>query len=459
MAVIKEQSSIDNVAFDAFHQKRPFVMPDIDLTIHTKDDDIDIPLVSDVRISRNFAKNITDVIFLEFIIPAGMFQARLYPNRENLEVTLNFNYNNKAIRRLNYKLIILTRNPEVNNSSSNTLNEAEQDTQEVHTIKAQCVDKLTLNLKNQYISGIYHNYDLTYLMRSLITYEIQAQGVTSKIMVYDLDNKEKIKNIFIKPFTKLIKLPYILHNESYGLYNNNVNMYFTKIRYGGEYKVYPAPANKEDPEWLFGTGENYDIEIYPLYDAARYDKEVKRPKLLIVSPSVKASGTNENDFFYQDGIFKLVISDVTFKDDEERNQYNTGATISLVKSKDIMNSDAYDIKDTNILYPDLDHNSLETLDDKPGTFDSVIDTDNDFNIFKYRSSINRNNYIMGVMKSGSFNPDFIYPGMPFKYIFEKDDVIVDTTGIIQSLEYYYDIANKTIVVNIIGLFKKIKEKI
>jgi hypothetical protein len=170
-------------------------------------------------------------------------------------------------------------------------------------------------------------------------------------------------------------------------------------------------------------------------------------------------GYNETDFFYQDGIFKLVINDVTFDDGDEKRQYNTGTTIAVTDSEDILKSPAYDIKNDEILYSDLAFNRLETINDKPHTFDTIIDTDNDFNIHKYRTAINRNDFILGVMKSGSFNPDFIYPGMPFKYIFEKDDIIKETTGIVQSLEYYYDIPNNTIVVSIIGLFKKIKETV
>ena len=49
--------------------------------------------------------------------------------------------------------------------------------------------------------------------------------------------------------------------------------------------------------------------------------------------------------------------------------------------------------------------------------------------------------------------------MPFKYIFEKDGVVKETTGTVQTLEYYYDISNNAVVVNIIGLFKKIKESL
>jgi len=456
MSIIKKQSSIDNVAFDVFSQNRPFIMPEIKLTLHTKEQDIPIDLVTDVRVSRNFAVNITDVIFLEFMITAGTFQEKIFPNREDLEVTINFNYDNKAIRRLNYKLLITTKNPEVNNSHTHKVDEGDQDTQDLYTIKAQCVDKLTLNLKNQYISGIYHNYDLKYFMRSLINYEILAQSVTHKIMVYDLDNKKKYKNIVVKPYTKLIKLPYILHNDMYGLYDNGVNIYFTKIRYGGEYKVYPSPANKKNPEYLFGTGDNYDIEIFPLYDTTRYDKDTKRHKLLVVSPSVKAMGVNENDFYYKDGVFKLTIADVTFSTDEEKRQYEIGTTLATTNSSDILVSDGYDIKDDKITYPDSDHNGLETLPNKPTTFDTIFDMDNDYNIHKYRSILNKNEVILGVMKTGSINPDFIFPGMSFKYVFDKDNVIKETTGIIQSVEYYYDIANKTTVVAIAALFKKIK---
>ena len=456
MAIIKKQSSIDNVAFDVFSQNRPFIMPDISLTLHTKDEDYPIDLVTDVRVSRNFAVNITDVIFLEFMITAGTFQEKIFPNREELEVTINFNYDNKAIRRLNYKLILITKNPEVNNSHGNKLDEGDQDAQDLYTIKAQCVDKLTLNLKNQYISGIYHGYDLKYFMRSLINYEISKQGVTHKIIVYDLDNTKTYKNIVVKPFTKLIKLPYILHNDMYGLYNNGVNIYFTKIRYGGEYKTYSAPPNKKNPEYLFGTGDNYDIEIFPLYDTGRYDNDTKRHKLLVVSPSVKEMGINENDFYYKDGIFKLTISDVTFKTDEEKRQYDVGTTLAITDSDDILVSDGYNIKDDKIEYPDGGHNRLETLPNKPATFDTILDMDNDYNIYKYRSILNKNEVILGIMKTGSLNPDFIFPGMSFKYIFDKDNVVKETTGIIQSVEYYYDIANKTTVVAIAALFKRIK---
>jgi len=458
MIKIKQQSNIDNVAFDVFNQPRHFIMPKITVTLHNKDDDYPIDLVTDVRVSRNFSTNITDVLFVEFMMPAGTYFKTIYPKRDDLEITLLFNYDNKAIRKLRYKFILLTENPDVNTSHSNKLDESEQDESDLLTIKGECVDKLTLNLKNQYISGIYHDMNLKQFMSTLINYEVKIHGVESKIMVYEPDNKDVYRNILIKPFTKLIKVPYILQKEMFGVYNNGINIYFTKIRYGGEYKVYNSGPNKDKPEWLFGTGENYDIEIFPLHDVTRYDKETLRPKLLIVSPSVKEMSTNDSDFFYQDGVFKLVISDITFKDSDEGDQYNIGKTIALTDTESILDSSGYDITNDDVLYSDKDHNSLETLTDKPETFDTVIDTDLDHNAYTYRSVVNRTEVIPGIMKLGKINPDFIYPGMPFKYIFDKDGLIAETTGIVQAVEYYYDIANKATVVAIAGLFRRIKEK-
>ena len=456
--IITKQSNIDNEALSILGQDRHFIMPTIKLTLHTKDDNIEIDLVSNIRISRNYNTNLTDVIHLEFLITAGTFNKRIYPNRDNIEVSISFNYADEALRILTYKFLLTTKKLTPHNSHDNKLDEADEDTQDLFTVRGQCVDKLTLNLKNKYISGIYHNHDLEYFIRSLFNYELSKLGVTYKVNIYSIDNKKVYKNILIKPFTKLIKIPYTLHNDMFGVYNTGINVYFTKIRYGGEYKTYSAPANKDKAEFLFGTGENYDVDIFPLADHTRYDKETKRTKLLLVSPSVKDMGTNENDFYYKDGVYKLVVSDVKFSDDTDKKRYNTGTTLAIVDGDMLKDTNTYNITNDKILYPDATTNSLESVDDKPATYDSIVDLDKDYNLYRYRTTISQHEHILGLVKFGNINPDFIYPGMPFKYIFEKDDKVIETTGIVQSVEYYYDIANKTIVTALACMFKRIKEK-
>ena len=458
-SLIKEQSNIDNEAISILEQKRYFIMPSIMLVIHTKDDDIEVQVVTNVRISRNFTTNLTDVIHLEFIIASGTFNSRIYPNRDNLEVSIIFSYEDKAVRVLTYKFLLSTDKANPHSSHDDGMNEGEQDAQQIFTIKGQCVDKLTLNLKNKYISGIYHDYDLAYFMKSLINYEMTKFNVSYKINVYDIDNNDTQKNIFIRPFTKLIKLPLLLQNDLYGVYNSGINIYFTKIRYGGEYPVGGAPTtpNLDDPEWLFGTGEEYDVEIYPLFDNTRFDKETKRPRLVLVSPSAKDIAKNQNDFFYKDGFFKLVVSDVTFKDSTANGRYDTGTTLSLTDSAKLKDTSSYDVTNDKIKYDDSTLNTLETIGDKPSTFDSIVDLGNDFNPYKYRSTLNQNEHMMGIIKVGNINPDFIYPGMPFNYVFEKDGVIVSTNGTVQSVEYFYDLPHKTVVTAIVGLFKRMQE--
>jgi len=456
MSIIKKQSSLDNEVVSVFEDKRLFVMPKIKVSIHTDEDDLEADLVNNIRISRNFNVNLTDIIYAEFMIPSGTFQKRLYPKRENLEISLIFNYDNKAMRVLRYKFILITKLKDNDTSQSNKLDEGELDTQDLVTVKGQCVDKLTLNLKNKYVSGIYHNYDLKYFLKSLLGYELNSLNINYKINIYDLDNTNVYKNILIPPLTKLIKLPYFLQNDLFGLYNNNANIYFTKIRYGGEYKnMLPPPT--DEPEFLFGTGEDYDIEIFPIHDYNRFDAESKRHKLLFISPSIKELGINEYDFYYRDGVYKIIAHDVSFKTETEDKKYDMGTTIADTEPDLFRDTATYDITNDQIFFQDQKTNKLETLSDKPATYDSVLDVSNDYNVYKYRSLINRGEGIIGIVKIGSINPDFIYPGMPFKYIFSKDGLNKETTGIVQSVEYFYDIANKTIMGAIIGMFKKIKE--
>jgi len=117
MPIIKPQQNIDNEAMSTFDQKRYFIMPKIKMFIHTKDDDLEIPFVTNIRISRNFNTNITDVIFIEFLTGLGMLTERIYKNRENLEVSIIFDYDKKAMRSLRYKFIVISDNPNRHSSS------------------------------------------------------------------------------------------------------------------------------------------------------------------------------------------------------------------------------------------------------------------------------------------------------------------------------------------------------
>lgn len=452
----RKLSLLDKEAMDIMKEAKPFTIPSITAILHTEDRDVNITHFINLRVESNFNSNITDLIYVEFTIGLGMFKELIFDNKDKLEMTLllendyiknakttSNGYKSKFNKNNRYKFILINSFKDSDKSSQDAFNPSELDKQEIVVIKGQLIDPLLIALKNIYISGCYHDIDLNTLVKSIFNRELSKVKVLGRPLSYrlnvvDFDNPEKYRNIKIDPFTKLIKLPYNLQNESYGLYNNGIGLYFTNMRETVKFK--------------------YDINIYSLFDFNLFNTLNKRSKLIFYNPRIEALGVNEYNFLYKHGIYKTIVTDIEFKEDLEKDRFKNGTGLIESFSTNSTNTDMFEITNDNISYFDNAAYSIINYNDEIVDYSSFNNTNLDANTYRHQTSINKNRGRIGVMKFPKINPENIYPYMPFKYVFLKDGKVMETTGTIQQVSYFYDYINKTSVVVVIGLFNMLNKK-
>jgi len=419
-------------------KSKHFIMPDYEFIIHTKEKDITIPHLLNIEVERNYSENVSDIIYVEFLIGLGFATKTLFENRDALEATIKLKYSNKKIFKRRFKLILITKLEDIYDSKVSKASENTLDKQDFATIRAQCVDDMVLILKNKYISGIFHNCDLKTLIKGIIAKQFKELNVDANVNIYDLDNKTKYENIIIDPFTKFVKLPYILQNTHYGLYKYGVNIYFTNL----------SETNKI----------KYDVDIFPVFDYTRYKKESKRSKLLLISPEDSNLSKNDFNFYYKNGIYKTLVNNLEFKIEGEDRRYKIGNGMIMEYSHNTINRDLVTVTNDKVTFDETSAYDIVKVD-KTRSISNLIETNGDDNIYKYDSVLNRLQGIIGSVMLPKVNPEVIYPGMPLKYIFINDGKLHFTTGIVQGVHFTYDFINQTSVATLVAIFKRItKEK-
>ncbi len=434
---------IDEEALKILEKSKPFKFPEIEAKLHTETVDISIPFITNVRFRKDYLKNISDLVFLDFNIGLGTFLEVIYKNRDKIEVTIKIQYSKSEIYEKRFKGLILNKLPANNDTALTRSTREELDEQELVLIKLQLLDPLTIALKNFFITGIFHDLTLTDLL--ILTFGKRLADVTvlGRMLDYNLyidklDNDKVYDNIIIPPFTKLIKLPKNLHDGGYGIYKNDIGIYFNNN----------GVSNK---------GYQYDIEVYPLFKIKRFEELTDRPRLMLINPNTPNVSKNELDVYYKEGVYKTIVTEVTGDDDAERSRYSDGSGII----------DAYaNALDPTLLTVDEESVTLATdemfdiIDYDPGLADytKLINTNKDASIEKYISLLSRKQMVFLVFKLPNINPEFIIAGMPIKYLFMKDTVAYETTGEVLIVDIYYDNVKNINVTIIIAALQRIEEQ-
>jgi len=404
-----------------------YVFPDIKVTLFNGIDEIPIATLVTYRINSNFNTNISDIIFLEFMYPMGDFLKRIYPNRDRLDIKINVKYDKRQVSRT-FKALIMNELPEEHDSKLANADKTILDEQTLERISLQCVDPLTLALKDVTTSGLYHKVTVTKVLKGVIGSHIEnvivlGKKIDYKLNIFELDNKKVYNNLYIRPNTKVIKLPYDFQNSDYGLYDYGIGIYFTNIN----------------------TVRNtilYDINIFPLYDITRYKRDTKQPKLMLISPAMRNLDKNNYNAYYDNGVYKLIVSNITFRDDNNKARYKNGTGLIETFSDIHINDSLKHVTDKKILFNSIGTFSKKNIDTDTYGHAKYIETDFDSNVFKYKSNINLTRGRTAIIKLKDINSDFIFPGMGLEYMFIKENKVVTLNGIVQGVDTTYNVGSK-----------------
>lgn len=426
------------------------------LTLHTQDEDIEINEnhVEFVDCRRDYVNDVGERYFINFSFPMGDFVYDIYPNRNNLEMTIKINTISGTGENIQYvdkfKCFLSDIHkgmdlPGMMSAPRDVLN-----TGEIFQVNVECISR-TLEvlmflpgkcfISNATIEDalyyIYHN-SLTQLTPS-----IDGQPVSLIYNIVEPHNKLKlssITSIFEGAYNNItaLTIPTYLQ-EKYGIYNGGIGTFLQKqyIKKSKEFKD--------------------TISIYPIYNYEAYNDPKVKDKLSIYIPMSGEFDLSEGTFFRDGDVLKAIVTtDSIHKDKGEDDIRILGNSVVSIHPKSMVNRSATTNDGEKEMYFDKNKISRENAINK-----STDGTSNiryiglSGNLYKERSDMMIGSGVgfSMIWNNGSYLE--ITPNMPLCIMREtKNDGIITYYGTVTSVFMSYNRRKQSNVIRIDGLVKK-----
>lgn len=393
------------------------------LILHTIKDDIEITRIDSIEKLKDYSNNVTDYIIVRFKLYGSDFTKKLYPNRDNLELTLTLTAGDEYEVSNRYKLALLNHksgidsNPLVKEGSS-------VDTNMIFNVEAQCLVREVEGLRGVFTDGVFMNTTLYNMIQSefvssFSTVKVEGKTLDSvKLNIDKFDNDMTYKHIIVNTGTPILDLPSVFQNNNYGIYNGNIGTYVT----------------------IFES--NPTVFIYPLYDFTQYDKKDK--KLMIFSLNNKRLDRIENTFVQKDDVLKIICkSNITSHDTGENELIDGGSSI-ISSNPNLITNRNVNVTDSKVIYDKDSQISGTKIKDKKDKVNKDKYVGNQSNLYKVRSDYNKAMSAIYTLQWSFSNSELIYPGMPCSFIYEDNERdIVELKGMILNVYEVYEANTNT----------------
>lgn len=395
-----------------------------ELTLHTTDKDMYITMPISIEKMSNFNKSVSDEIFVEFRMMMGDFVKEVHPYRDNLELTITTtNKSDNSSSSVRYKLIVLNN---VNNMNSDIyihMTKDELNKTGMIEVQAQCLLREVEAARTKYFDGIFRSVTVKDLMlhafsNGLGKLKVEGTALNVRCDIVKPNNDYNFLQILIPAGTKLLDLPTVLQDTTYGVYNGSIGSYLTSYK------------------------GNTTMFVYPLYDPERFNNTTKK---LIVFHSNNSKFNYVENTYKQDGdVLKLIAgTDVKITDSGENEMMNSGNGIVGSAPNLIMRRN-FVVDDSGMTMSKEAQISGSTAKDRRDGVDNPNYVGNETNLYKHRSQINKISMGTYQIPWKYSNSDLIYPGMPVCYSYEDEtNGIMKLNGVVQIIYERYTFALKT----------------
>jgi hypothetical protein len=424
---IQNITQLDKESFKVISNSKKFKFPKITMWLHNRDHDFKIQYPLYVDIEKNYNTNITDDIYVQFLIGLGDYKEFIFNYRNDLELTLHIDYGDDAFIFHRYKFILLNIDKQMDTTYLSQLGISDLNKTNLLLVKGQCVDPIINILKQLTVSGVFRDYDLTTVIKFLygkkLNYtKINGNLIDWRISIKDIDNTAKIKNIVVPTFTKLIKLANYFQDYDYGLYNGGCNTYI-------------IAKDKSNSKLDF----RYDFRIYPLYAYDRFEKEHIDKRIIFYNPSKVFAEINDKTFWLDGNDYKLVTTSIEIENEGVNKLINMGDSIATINPNYYLTYDNINVDPDNLnISTDINLNRID--DDNP--FVNYIVNNKDFNPFRYRSQIIKNNTLLSTLQLRNIDDRIYKPGMLLKYVYNRGENVIERRGVLQYVYTSYNIVKK-----------------
>jgi len=389
--------------------------------LHTTELDIQVMHISTIDFRRDYVNNIGDEIVIQFSMMLGDYMMDVYPNRHNMEFTLQripitgdgYAIDTESPRVFErYKAVFIPdQNPHMNLKSFNTIDRFTLNNQAPVTVTLQLLNRTLEPLRIKTVQGTYSDVNRKELVTGLLggeTMKIQIDGkpgLDSFDMV-EPNNKDPIKQIIIPNHTPVLAIPTFVHERHTGIYTAGIGNYF---------QTYNNLRT-----WF----------VYPLYDTTRFN--TKGPKLIIYAvPSQQYAGMDRTYKIDDTTVHVVATSDQQYIDDGESSQMLSGVGFRQTNADELMGKPVEMTPDG----PIGDRGRINTevgLKEREDGLNYAVRSTRSIsmnNFAEYSQHLINNGARLNITWHNS-DPSLLYPGMPCKYVYMTDEEVKEVKGIV-----------------------------
>lgn len=380
--------------------------------------------VISISIFRDFRRNYGDETILECEFAAGDFTYDIYPYRQDLQVTLSKQGKERSsdvstaspdIETQRLRATLMDDHSATVEGNSNAAHSREALNKGMMTVRFQLIDLALERARLHSVGGLFRDTTPGDVLKYVLTSVSTGMDLdeTNKIKGVEMEpspNSDTYKHIVIPHGIRMPDLPVFLQMKVGGLYPTGMGMYL--------YRQY----------WY----------VYPLYDLTRYDRSTKTLTLINVPPN-QLPNVERTWRKTANQTIALVTGDVKHSDRTEASLLNEGNGVRYMDARRVVDGYADTTQGENKASVMRAENNNEFVTDaRASGLNNIMTAANRVTANKFAEASKLAGRAGSHLQCMWENSDMgsIYPGMPVKYMYIKDDRIQELKGIVLGAEHY-----------------------
>lgn len=421
---IDSTSLINEITLIAAPQRRMYHLLTAELTFDTTV--VNVFRVATLRRYANYTDNYAEEWIIDLVINKGLYNTYLIDNQDKLNINLYIDSSYPGqppnITKLTMRAFPKnTTDDRVKQNRSADLNQGEVGKLELEVYQFELLDLAVEQMRVMQTGGNYPVTSAASVLRVLM-------GGAGAMLDLPLEQKPKapdmiapdtevVKNmVAVKQGTNLCDLPgYLQHH--YGLYNTQIGSFY------------------HDRSWY----------IWPLYNTKRFELANKTLTLINVPadrfPDIETTFQRRGS-----SVVILLTGDSVYEDSSNQQQYNEGNGTRAVRAS-AMSGDEGRIVDKGqvLLQRSQTNTEIMTNNRRTGVQNAPSATEITDNTSRVLSRTATVNGTTAQFTWQSSDPALIFPGMPVKLLYLKDEKVVQRYGVLIAVESQYRLANPGLI--------------
>lgn len=378
-----------------------------------------------VEIFQDFKGAYGDEIILEVMIPAGDFVYDIYPYRRDLMVTLSKHGRERSSDNptadptaysQQMRATLIDDHSMVVEGMLNVAHSKESlNKMDIMTIKFQLLDLALERTRLHSVGGLFRDCTpsevLNYVLTSVSTkLDLDETNAIKGVEMVESPNQDKYRHVVIPHGTRLPDLRNFLHSKVGGIYPTGVGMYLYQQR------------------WY----------VYPLFDLTRFDQTTKTLTLINV-PTNQMPGIERTFRKTANQVIALVTGDVKHLDRTESQLLNQGNGMRYLDARRVIDGFAdTSTGDNKATVMRAENNNEFITDERPTGLNNVVMSPARISSNKFaemsKLAIRTGSQLQCLWENSELG--CIYPGMPVKYMYIKNDRIHELKGVVIGAQHY-----------------------